>query len=200
MTNATLVDPATEQKLDANQAEPPKPITHIAIICSKGSLDMAYPGLILANAARMSGIDATLFFTFWGLDIVNKSKEARQHPLAMERVRFLLGSSTAPEIVEEVRGEIEGKRVMVILDSDHSRAHVARELEIYAPMVSVGSYLIVQDSVLGGHPVNQPSASYEGPYEAIEEFLATNDEFEADRWRERLMFTYCPKGYLKRIK
>ncbi len=42
----------------------------LAIICSKGSLDMAYPGLILANAARMMGVDALLFFTFWGLDIV----------------------------------------------------------------------------------------------------------------------------------
>jgi len=48
----------------------------LAIICSKGTLDMAYPGLILANAARMSGVDAMIFFTFWGLDIVTKSKSA----------------------------------------------------------------------------------------------------------------------------
>lgn len=48
------------------------PIEHLSIILSKGTLDMAYPGLILANAARMSGIDATLFFTFWGLDIITK--------------------------------------------------------------------------------------------------------------------------------
>jgi peroxiredoxin family protein len=54
--------------------EKPEPIKRISIICSKGSLDMAYPGLILANAARMSGIEAMLFFTFWGLDIVNKEK------------------------------------------------------------------------------------------------------------------------------
>jgi len=46
----------------------------VAIICSKGTLDMAYPGLILANSARMIGIDAMLFFTFWGMDIVNKKK------------------------------------------------------------------------------------------------------------------------------
>ena len=46
----------------------------LAIICSKGTLDMAYPGLVLANAARMSGIDAMLFFTFWGMDIVTKNK------------------------------------------------------------------------------------------------------------------------------
>jgi peroxiredoxin family protein len=46
----------------------------LCIICSKGSLDMAYPGLVLANAALMEGIDVTMFFTFWGLDIVNKKK------------------------------------------------------------------------------------------------------------------------------
>jgi peroxiredoxin family protein len=46
----------------------------LCIICSKGSLDMAYPGLVLANAALMEGIDVTMFFTFWGLDIINKSK------------------------------------------------------------------------------------------------------------------------------
>jgi peroxiredoxin family protein len=55
------------------------PIEHIAIICSKGTLDMAYPGLILANAARMSGIEATLFFTFWGLDIITKKTVDHLH-------------------------------------------------------------------------------------------------------------------------
>jgi peroxiredoxin family protein len=51
----------------------------LAVICSKGSLDMAYPGLILANAARMSGVEAMVFFTFWGLDIVNKHKVEHLH-------------------------------------------------------------------------------------------------------------------------
>lgn len=54
-------------------------IEHIAIICSKGTLDMAYPALILANAARMSGIEATLFFTFWGLDIITKKTVDHLH-------------------------------------------------------------------------------------------------------------------------
>lgn len=44
----------------------------LSIICSKGTLDMAYPGLVLANAALMEGIDVTMFFTFWGLEMVNK--------------------------------------------------------------------------------------------------------------------------------
>ncbi len=46
----------------------------LCLICSKGTIDMAYPGLVLANAALMEGIDVTMFFTFWGLDMVNKKK------------------------------------------------------------------------------------------------------------------------------
>jgi peroxiredoxin family protein len=53
------------------------PPRKLCIISSKGSLDMAYPPLILANAARMSGIEAHLFFTFWGLDIINKKKNKK---------------------------------------------------------------------------------------------------------------------------
>ncbi len=61
----------------------------VAIICSKGSLDMAYPGLIMANAARMMGMDAMVFFTFWGLDIVTKEKVERLHA-------GLLGNPSSP--------------------------------------------------------------------------------------------------------
>jgi len=68
MATTSVVEPATTQAGQVVRA----PIEHLSIICSKGTLDMAYPGLILANAARMSGIDATLFFTFWGLDIITR--------------------------------------------------------------------------------------------------------------------------------
>ena len=51
----------------------------LCLICSKGSLDMAYPPLILANAARMSGIEVDLFFTFWGLDIITEKKVDKLH-------------------------------------------------------------------------------------------------------------------------
>ena len=57
----------------------PKKTRKICLICSKGSLDMAYPPLILANAARMSGIEVELFFTFWGLDIITKKKMEHLH-------------------------------------------------------------------------------------------------------------------------
>jgi peroxiredoxin family protein len=57
----------------------PRAIEHLAIIISKGSLDMAYPGLILANAARMSGIEATVFFTFWGLEVITEETVDHLH-------------------------------------------------------------------------------------------------------------------------
>jgi peroxiredoxin family protein len=68
----TQEPPAATTGASAAAERKPAPIEHMCIICSKGTLDMAYPGLILANAARMSGIEATMFFTFWGLDIITE--------------------------------------------------------------------------------------------------------------------------------
>ena len=80
MNTAVLTeDPVATATPVAAETNTPEPIQAISIICSKGSLDMAYPGLILANAARMSGIDATLFFTFWGLDIVTEKTVDKLH-------------------------------------------------------------------------------------------------------------------------
>jgi peroxiredoxin family protein len=82
MTTATLDPPevtAAPTATPENVEPKPEPIQKIAIICSKGGLDMAYPGLILANAARMTGIEATLFFTFWGLDIINDKRVDHLH-------------------------------------------------------------------------------------------------------------------------
>ncbi len=77
MSTLTLEAEAAAPARAAEKA--PEPITRVSIICSKGTLDMAYPGLVLANAARMSGIEATLFFTFWGLDIVTEATVDRLH-------------------------------------------------------------------------------------------------------------------------
>ncbi len=80
MTTATATEPETvEAPTVEEERKAPEPIQHVSIICSKGTLDMAYPGLILANAARMSGIEATLFFTFWGLDIITEKKVDKLH-------------------------------------------------------------------------------------------------------------------------
>lgn len=79
MAAAPVVVPARATTPTREPDVKPKAIEHIAIIVSKGSLDMAYPGLILANAARMSGIEATLFFTFWGLDVITEKNVDRLH-------------------------------------------------------------------------------------------------------------------------
>lgn len=79
MIAETLTEPLATTPIPAATEPVRQPIEHVAIICSKGSLDMAYPGLILANAARMSGIDATLFFTFWGLDVITAAKIDHLH-------------------------------------------------------------------------------------------------------------------------
>jgi peroxiredoxin family protein len=78
MTTATAEIQTTPER-KVVETTGPQAIEHISIICSKGTLDMAYPGLILANAARMSGIEATLFFTFWGLDIITDKKLDHLH-------------------------------------------------------------------------------------------------------------------------
>ena len=79
MAAAPIAAPARATTPTRDTDPKPKAIEHIAIIVSKGSLDMAYPGLILANAARMSGIEATLFFTFWGLDVITEKNVDRLH-------------------------------------------------------------------------------------------------------------------------
>jgi cephalosporin hydroxylase len=71
-------------------------------------------------------------------------------------------------------------------------------MQIYSKLVTPGSYLVVQDTNLNGHPV-EPNFG-PGPMEAVQEFLKTNDNFVADRSREKFFLTFYPGGWLKRIK
>ncbi len=87
--------------------------------------------------------------------------------------------------------------MLVVLDSDHSKDHVLRELEIYAPMVTTGSYVIVEDSNINGNPIDP--ASGPGPMEAIDAFLAGNEGFEIDDSREKYFVSFNPRGYIKRV-
>ena len=91
-----------------------------------------------------------------------------------------------------------GGRVLVILDSDHRKPHVLKELNAYSALVQVGGYIIVQDGVINGHPISPRSGP--GPYEAVEAFIKTRDDFIVDESRERLILTYNPKGFLKRVR
>ena len=87
--------------------------------------------------------------------------------------------------------------VMVILDSDHQAAHVLNELNLYAPLVTVGSYLIVEDTHIT-HEWDVPGIE-RGPAEALAEWLPLHPEFEVDLTRERFGLTVCSGGFLKRV-
>lgn len=132
------------------------------------------------------------------IDIEDRMSEARKLPIAQKRVEFVIASSTAPETVSRVAALVKGKRVLVILDSDHSKTHVLNELRAYAPLIHVGGYLIVQDSNVNGHPALPTFGP--GPMEALDEFMAGNSDFAIDRSRERLLFTFSPRGFLKRVR
>jgi cephalosporin hydroxylase len=120
-------------------------------------------------------------------------------PILRSKVDFIVAtSSTAPEVVADVSRRVAGRSAMVLLDSDHRKAHVLAEMRAYAPLVTVGSYLIVQDTNVNGHPVAPDFGP--GPMEAVLEFLASDDRFESDRTQERLLFTMHPRGYLRRIR
>lgn len=116
-----------------------------------------------------------------------------EHPL----VEFVVGSSISAEVVEratEAAKACSGP-VMVILDSDHSRDHVRREMELYAPLVTPGSYMMVQDGVIDVLPTMQGP----GPLAAIQDFLGTHPEFEVDSERSsRFLVTHSPSGWLRR--
>jgi cephalosporin hydroxylase len=125
------------------------------------------------------------------------------HPMS-HRIQLIEGDSLAEETVEAVRSRIRpGDRVMVALDSNHTREHVSGELERYAPLVTPGSYLVVFDGVMA--LVSDAPSAGEGwdgdnPLEAVREFVAGNGDFEVDRSYERLAVTYCQGGFLRRAE
>ena len=158
------------------------------------------PDLIIETGTDLGG--SALFFAsicegighgrVVSIDI--RSAARVQHP----RITFLTGDATSESILEHVRDLARGtERRMVVLDSDHSADHVRRELQAYRDLVTLGSYLVVEDTNLNGHPVMPEHGP--GPFEAVTAFLAANDDFEVDRSREKFLLTYFPMGYLRRI-
>lgn len=178
--------------------------------CLKCPLDMwiyqeiihqVKPDLILETGTHAGG--SALFMAHM-LDIMGRGEvisfdisddfERPLHP----RIRYVTGSSTDPNLLEEVLKSRGEEKIMVVLDSDHSQAHVSKELELFAPLVTVGSYLIVEDTNVNGHPAYESFGP--GPYEAVELFLAVNRDFEVDYTCEKFLMTFNPKGYLKRMR
>lgn len=131
--------------------------------------------------------------------VVTIDVQAPAAPPRHPRIEYVKGSSTDPAVVAKVRAAAERlKTVLVVLDSDHSKAHVLAEMRAYAPIVTKGSYLIVEDGNVNGHPVL--AAHGPGPQEALREFLSECKDFEQDRSRERLYMTFNPGGYLRRVR
>lgn len=151
------------------------------------------------------------------IDIRAHNREAIEaHPMS-RRISMIQGSSTAPEIIAEVKTKADGrKKILVILDSNHTHEHVLAELEAYAPLTSVGSYCLVFDTLVEDMPEDmfgdRPWRPGDSPKTAVWEYLgrlqsdprkdaAGRDlSFEIDkRIESKLLITVAPDGYLRRL-
>lgn len=124
---------------------------------------------------------------------------AKLHETSHPRATYLIGDCAAPEMVQKIKAErdkVTGP-VMVLLDSDHSAAHVKKELDAYHSFVTPGSFIHVQDGVIDVQP--QFAGARPGPLRAIEAFVAEHPEFEVDLQRSnKFLITHHPKGWLRR--
>lgn len=162
-----------------------------------GSLVLYASMLQLLGRGEVVGVD---------IEIRPHNRQAIEgHPLS-NRIKLIEGSSTSEQVVEQVRQIATDKRsVMIILDSDHTHEHVIRELELYSPLVTKGSYLVVFDTGIEDMPEGTyPDRSWgkgNNPKTAVWQFLKQNDRFEIDRALEaRLLYTVAPDGYLRCVK
>jgi len=127
------------------------------------------------------------------------------HPMT-HLIEMIEGSSVAPDVVEQVMEIAKGyKKILVFLDSSHTHDHVLAELEVYAPLTSVGSYCVVWDTGVENLPEsfcsNRPWGKGNNPKTAVWEYLKNTDSFEIDKMIEhKLLITASPDGFLRKIK
>ena len=144
-----------------------------------------------------------------GIDIdirEHNKREIENHPM-FKRIDMIQGSSISNETAERVRIFANGKKkIIVCLDSNHTHEHVLMELNLYAPLVSVESYIIVFDTIVeylpeGYFSQQRPWGISNNPKTAVNEFLKGSDRFEIDRSIDnKRLISVAPGGYLKRIK
>jgi cephalosporin hydroxylase len=167
-----------------------------------GSL-VLYASLCRAlGRGRVVGVD---------IEIRPHNREAIEAHRLSSSITLIEGSSTADETFAAVRSLIKpGERVLVILDSNHSYAHVAEELRLYAPMVSVGSYIVATDGIMSevaDTPRGKPEWVRDNPTRAAEDFARGNADFALEQpapgFEEGYApdtLTHWPNAYLRRIR
>lgn len=152
---------------------------------------------LLGGNGRVLGID---------IDIRPHNRvEIEKHPM-FKRITMLEGSSIDESVARQVHDFANGKEgVMVVLDSNHTHEHVLKELQLYSPLVTKGSYLVVFDTVVEDMPddffPDRPWGKGNNPKTAVSEFLQTNDRFEIDTEMDnKLLISVAPGGYLRCVK
>jgi cephalosporin hydroxylase len=167
---------------------------------------IAHGGSLILSASLLELIGGPGVVLGIDIDIrAHNRNEIEKHPM-QHRIKMIEGSSVAPEVAAAVRREAVNKeRVMVFLDSCHTRDHVLAELDIYAPLVTRGSYLVVFDTVVANLPDelvgDRPWDSHNSPMDAVRDFLGRCDRFEVDREiDDKLLISVAPSGYLRCVK
>ena len=159
------------------------------------------PGLLIECGTNRGG--SALFFAHL-FDLLGRGQVItvdikRLHTLEHPRIKFMIGSSLDANIISYASSQAAAAEgpVLVILDSDHSAQHVLQEMEAYGPLVTPGSYMLVQDGVID--TLEMFKAGRPGPLVAIREFTKKHPEFEVDAARsERFLITHHPLGWLRR--
>jgi cephalosporin hydroxylase len=155
-----------------------------------------YGGSALFFAAVMRQIGNRFKLLSVDIDAEAVSEQTRHDP----DIELLVMSSLDPKVGERIatlRREYIGP-VFVVLDSDHSKAHVLAEMKMLRPLLVSGDYMIVEDSNINGHPVH-PSYG-PGPFEAVTEYFQQYPEdYRYDAAREaKFGFTFATRGFLIR--
>jgi cephalosporin hydroxylase len=163
-------------------------------IAHGGSLVFSASMLALLGGEREAiGID---------IDIRAHNRAAIEaHPLA-SRITMFEGSSVDDGLAARVRERVGGRTAMVVLDSNHTAEHVARELALYAPLVRAGFFLVVMDTAVEyadpASIVDRPWGPGDNPMTAVDAFLAREPRFVVDEeYDAKLLFTVAPRGYLR---
>ena len=141
-----------------------------------------------------------------GVDIEireHNRKAIKSHPL-FKRIEIIEANSTSFDTILRVKSRIPmGSKVIICLDSDHTKLHVLNELESYQSMISIGGYFVVFDTVssmLADCGVADKKYIGNSPKEAVSEFLRKNNDFEVDKGFNKLFVSSSPDGFLRRIK